>query len=130
MPKLCLGVSSSPFLLNATVKHRVEGYKEKELEFVEIFLRSIYVDDLSSGGDTDEEAYELYMKSIVRLVEGGFNLRQFVTNSPESRKQIEDNENGLWKISGASPTGEDMYDSGILQDVLVSDRATVELVVR
>lgn len=112
------------------MKHRVEGYKEKEPEFVEIFLRSIYVDDLSSGGDTDEEAYELYMKSIVRLVEGGFNLRQFVTNSPELRKQIEDNENGLWKISGASPTGEDMYDSGILQDVLVSDRATVELVVR
>lgn len=52
-------------------------------------------------------------------------MRQFATNSPELRKQIEDNENGLWKISGTSPTGEDMNDSGILQDVLVSDRATV-----
>ena len=27
-------------------------------------------------------------------------------------------------------TGKDMYDSGILENVLVSDRATVELVVR
>ena len=74
------------------MKHRVEGYKEREPEFVETFLRSIYVDDLSSGGDTDEEAYELYIKSKVRLAEGGFNLRQFVTNSTELRKQIQDNE--------------------------------------
>ena len=45
------------------MKHHLEGYKEKDPEFVETFLRSIYVDDLSSGGDTDEEAYELYIKS-------------------------------------------------------------------
>ena len=93
--RVVFGVSSSPFLLNATVKHHVERYGEEDPEFVETFLRSIYVDDLSSGGDTDEEAYQLYIKSKVRLAEGGFNLRKFVTNSPELRKQIEDNENRL-----------------------------------
>ena len=87
------------------------------------------MDDLSSGGDTDEETYELYIKSKVRLAEGGFNLRKFVTNSPELRKQIEDNENGLRVFSRTLPTGEDMYDSEVLQDVLVSDRATVDSVV-
>ena len=56
-------------------------------------------------------------------------MRKFVTNSPELRKQIEDNENELCKVGRMLPTGEDMCDSGILQDVLVSDRATVELVV-
>ena len=61
--RVVFGVSSSPFLLNATVKHHPEGYKEKDPEYVETFQRSIYVDDLSSGGDTDEEAYELYIKS-------------------------------------------------------------------
>ena len=127
--RVVFGVSSSPFLLNATVKHHLEGYKKKDPEFVETFLRSIYVDDLSSGGDTDEEAYELYIKSKVRWAEGGFNLTKFVTNSSELRRQIEDNENRLCKVGRTLPTREDMYDSGILQDVLVSDRATVELVV-
>lgn len=74
-------VSSSPFLLNATVKHRVERYEEDDPEFVETFLRSMYVDDLSTGGDTDEKAYQLYIKSKLRLAEGGFNLRNFLTNS-------------------------------------------------
>ena len=127
--RVVFGVSSSPFLLNATVKHHVEGYKEEDPEFVETFLRSIYVDDLNSGRDADEETNELYIKSKVRLAEGGFNLRKFVTNSPELRKQIEDNESGLCKVSRTLPTGEDMYDSEILQDVLVSDRATVDSVV-
>ena len=55
-------------------------------------------------------------------------MRKFVTNSPELRKQTEDNKNGLCRVGCTLPTGEDMYDSGILQDVLVSDKATVELV--
>ena len=61
--RVVFGVTSSPFLLNATVKHHVERYEEEDPEFVETFLRSIYVDDLSTGGDTDEEAYQLYIKS-------------------------------------------------------------------
>ena len=126
--RVVFGVSSSPFLLNATVKHHVERYEEEDPEFVETFLRSIYVDDLSSGGDTDEEAYKLYIKARVRLAEGGFNLRKFVTNSPELRKQIEDNESRLCNANGTLP-GEDMYDSGTLQDVLADDKAPVESVV-
>ena len=88
------------------------------------------MDDLSSGEDTDEETYELNIKSKVRLAEGGFHLRRFVTNSPDLRKQIDDNESKLRKISPILSTGKDMYDSGILEDVLVGDRATLELVVR
>ena len=88
------------------------------------FLRSIYVDDLSLGGDTDEEAYQLYIKARVRSAEGGFNFRKFVTNSPESRKQIEDNESRLCNANGTLP-GEDMYGSGTLQDVLADDKAPV-----
>ena len=42
-------VCSSPFILNATLKHHIERYKNEDPEFVDQFLRSIYVDDLSSG---------------------------------------------------------------------------------
>ena len=122
-------VSSSPFLLNATVKHHVERYESEDPEFVETFLRSIYVDDVSSGGDTDEEAYQLYVKSKVRLAEGGFNLRKFVTNSPRLRKQIEDNESRLCNVDCAPTSSEDTYDNGTLQTLLINDKPTVEPVV-
>ena len=46
--RVVFGVLSSTFLVNATVKHHVERYEEEDPEFVERFLRSIYVDDLSS----------------------------------------------------------------------------------
>ena len=86
------GVSSSPFLLNATLKHHIEKYKEEDPEFVCKFLNAIYVDDLSSGGEGDAETYELYLKCKMRLAEAGFNMRKFATNSPKLRRQIENNE--------------------------------------
>ena len=90
--RVVVGVSSSPFLLNATIKHHIEQYKGADPEFVEKFLRSIYVDDLSSGASKVDAAYELYPKSKLRLAEGGFNLRKFVSNSPELTNRIECNE--------------------------------------
>ena len=92
--RVVFGVSSSPFLLNATIKHHIEQYKEADPEFVEKFLRSIYVDDLSSGAPEVDEAYELYLKSKLRLAEGGFNLRKFVSNCPELTRRIQCNETG------------------------------------
>ena len=77
--RVVFGVSSSPFLLNATIKHHIERYKEADPEFVEKFLRSIYVDNLSSGAPETNTGYELYLKSKLRLAEGGFNLRKFVS---------------------------------------------------
>ena len=41
--RVTFGVSSSPFLLNATIRHHMESYKEQDPEFVEKFLSSIYV---------------------------------------------------------------------------------------
>ena len=37
------GLSSSPFLLNATVKHHVHKYGTEDPEFVLKFLQSLYV---------------------------------------------------------------------------------------
>lgn len=90
--RVVFGVSSSPFLLNATIRHHIEQYRSQDSEFVEGFLRAIYVDDLNSGGSDDESVYTLYKKAKLRLAEGGFNLRKFVTNSMELMKRIEDSE--------------------------------------
>ena len=59
---------------------------------MEKFLRSIYVDDLSSGASEIDAAYELYLKSKLRLAEGGCNLKKFVSNSPELTNRIQRNE--------------------------------------
>ena len=82
-------------MLNATMKYHIERYREEDPEFVERFLRSIYVDDLSSGAPESDTGYELYWKSKVRLAEGGFNLRKFVSNSAELMERIQCNESSI-----------------------------------
>ena len=87
--RVVFGVSSSPFLLNATIRHHVERYSDAYPNFVDTFLRSIYVDDVSYGADSIDHAYELYFWSKHILAEAGFNLRKFVTNSTVLAQRIE-----------------------------------------
>ena len=88
--RVIFGVSLSPFPLNATIKHHLEGYRETYPELVQAFLRSVYVDDVSFGAEDDDSAYELYLKSKCVLAEGGFNHRKFITNSVEPQQRIDE----------------------------------------
>ena len=44
-------VNSSPFLLNATINHHIRKYQEIDPLFVDKFLSSVYVDDVSLGSN-------------------------------------------------------------------------------
>lgn len=90
--RVVCGVRSSPFLLNATINHHMQSYRPTDPLFVDKFLSSIYVDDVSFGAEEVNTTYELYLKSKLRLAEAGFRLRKFVTNSGELRQQIANNE--------------------------------------
>ena len=57
-------------------------------EVVEKITRSMYVDDIISGADSDDHAYGLYFDSKMMFKEGGFNLRKFGTNSSDLQKKI------------------------------------------
>ena len=57
------GVSSSPFLLNATIRFHLEKYLKSNDDQVCRLLSSTYVDDVIAGGETEEEAFELYVQS-------------------------------------------------------------------
>ena len=57
--RLVFGLSPSPFLLNATLRHHVKTYKDVDQDFVKEFLNSKYVDDLFSGSSSVEEAFQL-----------------------------------------------------------------------
>ena len=90
--RVVFGVSPSPFLLNATIKHHLEKYVISHPELVKILTQSIYVDDAVCGADTEEDAFTLYASSKEVLSHGSFNLRKFVTNSPTLQKSIDSKE--------------------------------------
>ena len=85
--RVVFGVSSSPFLLNTTVRFHLEKYlKTHEVQVCQL-LYSTYVDDIIAGGET-EEAFELYVRSK-QIFQGGFNLRKFLTNSKHLQEEID-----------------------------------------
>ena len=111
-PNLCVyqftrvvfGVSSSPFLLNATLKYHLEWFLKSNEAIVNQLLQSTYVDDVISGADTNEEAFELYTQAKHIFRQGGFNLRNFQTNSVELQRRIDIAE----RTPGAPPSTQSM----------------------
>jgi hypothetical protein len=84
--RVVFGVTSSPFILNATIRHHVNQYLLNDPEFVYELLRSLYVDDYASGCESIPRALELARKIKSRLSTGGFNMRKWQTNSPELKQ--------------------------------------------
>ena len=81
--RLVFGVSSSPFLLNATLKYHLNKYAVSDPEFVKKILKALYVDDLTTGGQTVNETYKPFLKTKLRMLEAGFNMRKWSSNSRE-----------------------------------------------
>ena len=111
--RVVFGVSSSPFLLNATIRHHLEGFTSTHPTLVSCLLRSLYVDNLVCGANHDEEAYELFKSSKKILKEGSFNLRKFTTNSQQLQNKIDD-------VEGMSPTTSFPQQSGELEETYAS----------
>ena len=88
--RVVFGVSASPFLLNATVKYHLQRFMESNRDVVERLLCSTYVDDVVSGAETDEQAFDLYAQSKNIFRQGGFNLRKFQSNSKVTQAKIDE----------------------------------------
>ena len=80
---------SSPFLLNATIKFHLESFLESNEVVVWRLLNSTYVNDIVTGADSEEAAFDLYTQSKDMFYRGGFNLCKFVSNSRELQQQID-----------------------------------------
>ena len=79
--RVLFGVTSSPFLLNATLLKYITSYEREDPEFVNQMLCSLYVDDLSVSLVDVNKAYQLYLESRESMAQEGFNLRKWLTNS-------------------------------------------------
>ena len=86
--QVIFGVSSSPFLPNAIIKYNLESFLDAHGTVVRFLLHSTYIDEIITGADTQSK--ELFRR-------GGFNLRKFVSNSQELRRQID-------RAEGTQPT--------------------------
>ena len=84
------GVTASPFLLNATLRHHLELHSETYGELVSKVLRSIYVDDIVTGSHSENEAYQLHTGARMLLKSGAFNLRRFLSNSRRLQIKIDE----------------------------------------
>ncbi|GFT44616.1 integrase catalytic domain-containing protein [Trichonephila clavipes] len=70
------GVSSSPFLLAATIRHHIEKYQHEFPHTVELLDRNFYVDDLISGGNEFEEALQTSRRAKNIMEAAGMDLRK------------------------------------------------------
>ena len=66
--RVIFGLTSSPFLLNATIRHHLSKYIQFERNFVEKFLEDLYVDDTTSGTKSVEEGKEFYVKAKKKMM--------------------------------------------------------------
>ncbi|GFX85884.1 integrase catalytic domain-containing protein [Trichonephila clavipes] len=81
------GVSSSPFLLAATIRHHIEKYKHEFPDTVEILDRNFYVDDLISVGNEFEEALQTSRRAKNIMEAAGMDLRKWITNDDNLMEQ-------------------------------------------
>lgn len=91
--RVIFGVTSSPFILDATLRHHMNSYAATDPELVEGVLKSLYVDDYASGSSSVPSAVDLCKKVKSRLAEGGFNMRKWTSNSKEIVPKLEEVKN-------------------------------------
>ena len=89
--RVIFGINCSPFVLNATIQHRVEKYVLEYNNLSKQFIRDLYVDDFASGVNTFE-GVKLYEFSKSCMSDAGFDLRKWLTNSNPLMGYIGDKE--------------------------------------
>jgi hypothetical protein len=76
------GLTSSPFLLHATILHHLRQYQERYPVTVPKLLESFYVDDMVTGADTEEETVQLVNEGDTIMKEANMELTKWNTSSP------------------------------------------------
>ena len=96
--RVAFGVSSSPFLLNATIRHHLTS-ADVPRQFAERVLKGLYVDDFVGGDDSDNSVFEMYENLKSSFKNGGFNMRKWVSNSKVLQERIEQSESKSHQVS-------------------------------
>ena len=82
------GLAPSPFLLGGVIKQHLDACRVTEPECVEEIERSLYVDDLISGGQTIQEAQRIKNTAIEIFSKADFTLHKWHSNAPELHSTV------------------------------------------
>ena len=104
--RVVFGVSSSPFLLNATIWFHLERHALTEHDLMSKLTRFFYVDEVVTGANDEDQAHILYETSKQVVKEGGFNLRKFHTNSTLLQIRIDNEGASTSQLSTSQSTAE------------------------
>ena len=80
--RLVFGLTQSPFILEATLKAHFHNYLMNYPKVIENISDDMYVDDLTSGGNTVGEVEILKQKCEELFKKGGFNLHKWHSYIP------------------------------------------------
>ena len=87
-------------------------------------LRLTYVDDVVTSVESEEQAYELYVKSRELLKQAGFNLRKFASNSRSLQSRVDSEESESPPVSDFKEPDESYSDItlGTSQKLLTNEQ--------
>ena len=77
------GLAPSPFLLGGVIQHHLENYRTVYPEIVAEIEKSLYVDDLISGGENETNAGKLKSKATEIFASATFTLHKWHSNVRE-----------------------------------------------
>ena len=87
--RVVFGVNSSPFILNATIRHHVNTCLPVDSALTRELWKSLYVDDYVSGACDVDSAFTLSKEIRLCLKSGGFNMRKWSSNSEDLMRSLE-----------------------------------------
>lgn len=68
--RVIFGMNCSPFLLNAMLRYHGTEYYESDTASAEYILSGLYVDDLTTGGEDDDEPYKTRQRILASQPDG------------------------------------------------------------
>ena len=83
------GLAPSPFLLGGVIEAHLDAWEEREPEIVAELRRSLYVDDLLTGGQSTSQTQERKEKAVGIFSDATFQLHKWHSNI----KQLEEDPN-------------------------------------
>ena len=81
--RVLFGLASSPFLLAGVIEQHLSPWEERYPDIVAELRKSLYVDDLLSGGQTIAEAADRKEKVVEVFEDATFKLHKWNSNASE-----------------------------------------------
>ncbi|CAH2102097.1 unnamed protein product [Euphydryas editha] len=95
--RLTFGTACAPYLAVKSLQQLAKDERERYPLAAKITLQDYYVDDLLTGGDTEDEVVEIYNQMTKLMKCGGFQLQKWCTNSRKLSDHIVQENQGQYQ---------------------------------